>query len=244
MKKAIPASTFSLALALALGSGPALAQSDPTAPTVNANGTEIVVTATRSGDAIPIDLLGASVTILDDAALNQRQTRVVSDVLRDVPGRRGQSHRRGRRFHPGPHPRRRGQPHAGADRRHQGLRPVLRRVRLRHAARRRGRQDRGAARPAVRALRLGRDRRRDQLHHPDRRRGTRAQAPRRGRLEGDPQRRGARRGRHRPARLRVLRQLLPHRRLPDRGRRHARRRLGQRRCDRQGQLDAGCQTSS
>jgi vitamin B12 transporter len=46
----------------------------------------LVVTASRSGDATPADLIGASVTVIDDAALQQRQTVVVSDVLRDVPG--------------------------------------------------------------------------------------------------------------------------------------------------------------
>lgn len=48
--------------------------------------TAIVVTATRSGDAIPASLLGSSVTVLDPKTIEQRQTRVVSDILRDVPG--------------------------------------------------------------------------------------------------------------------------------------------------------------
>ena len=46
----------------------------------------LVVTASRSGDATPSDLVAASVTVIDDEALQQRQTVVVSDVLRDVPG--------------------------------------------------------------------------------------------------------------------------------------------------------------
>jgi len=46
----------------------------------------IVVTATRSGEGVPANQLGASVTILDAEALQQRQTRLVSDILRDVPG--------------------------------------------------------------------------------------------------------------------------------------------------------------
>ena len=46
----------------------------------------IIVTASRSGVAVPTDLVGASVTMLDDGALQDRQTRIVSDVLRDVPG--------------------------------------------------------------------------------------------------------------------------------------------------------------
>ncbi len=47
---------------------------------------EIVVTASRSGEGIALHQLGASVTVLDDEALSSRQTRLVSDVLRDVPG--------------------------------------------------------------------------------------------------------------------------------------------------------------
>lgn len=46
----------------------------------------LVVIASRSGDATPADLIGASVTVIDDQAMQDRQTRVVSDVLRDVPG--------------------------------------------------------------------------------------------------------------------------------------------------------------
>ena len=46
----------------------------------------IVVTASRSGDGVRADLLGSSVTVLDAQALDDRQTRVVSDILRDVPG--------------------------------------------------------------------------------------------------------------------------------------------------------------
>jgi len=52
----------------------------------SAQGETIVVTASRSGDGIRVDQLGASVTVLDNEALNQRQTHVVSDILRDVPG--------------------------------------------------------------------------------------------------------------------------------------------------------------
>ena len=46
----------------------------------------VVVTASRSGDAVSTDLQGESATVIDDAQLQARQTRVVSDVLRDVPG--------------------------------------------------------------------------------------------------------------------------------------------------------------
>ena len=60
----------------------ALAQEATAGSTVD----PLVVTASRSGDATPADLIGASVTVIDDAALQQRQTVVVSDILRDVPG--------------------------------------------------------------------------------------------------------------------------------------------------------------
>ncbi|HXA39886.1 MAG TPA: TonB-dependent receptor [Phenylobacterium sp.] len=46
----------------------------------------LVVTASRSGDATPSDLVAASVTVIDDQAMQDRQVRVVSDVLRDAPG--------------------------------------------------------------------------------------------------------------------------------------------------------------
>lgn len=46
----------------------------------------IVVTGSRAVDGVEADTLGSSLTILDSEALDQRQTRVVSDVLRDVPG--------------------------------------------------------------------------------------------------------------------------------------------------------------
>ena len=47
---------------------------------------DIVVTASRSGDAEKAADVPASLTVIDDDALEQRQTRIVSDVLRDVPG--------------------------------------------------------------------------------------------------------------------------------------------------------------
>lgn len=49
-------------------------------------GDDIVVSATRSGDAVPVDLIGSSVTVIDDQDLQDRQTRILSDALRDVPG--------------------------------------------------------------------------------------------------------------------------------------------------------------
>jgi vitamin B12 transporter len=47
---------------------------------------ELIVTASRSGVAVPQRLLGSSVTVLDASALSERQTREVADILRDVPG--------------------------------------------------------------------------------------------------------------------------------------------------------------
>ena len=65
---------------------PAFAQSNPDESTTDANGDTIVVTASRSGEGVRIDQLGASVTVIDAAQIEQRQTRILSDVLRDVPG--------------------------------------------------------------------------------------------------------------------------------------------------------------
>jgi len=76
----------SLVSLLALASSPALAQSNPDLPSTNEKGETIVVTGSRSGDGVPINQLGASVTVLDAEALEKRQTRIVSDILRDVPG--------------------------------------------------------------------------------------------------------------------------------------------------------------
>ena len=73
-------------LTLLATAAPVLAQSNPTQPTTDTAGDVIIVTASRSGDAVRVDQLGASVTVLDAAALQQRQTRQVSDILRDVPG--------------------------------------------------------------------------------------------------------------------------------------------------------------
>ena len=70
-----------VALALLLATAaPAFADDAATDPDT------IIVTAGRSGDGIRIDQLGASVTVLDAQAFDTRQTRQVSDILRDVPG--------------------------------------------------------------------------------------------------------------------------------------------------------------
>ena len=65
---------------------PVLAQSNPTIPSKDTDGNDVVVTASRSGDGVEVKDLPASVTLIDDAAMQERQVRIVSDVLRDVPG--------------------------------------------------------------------------------------------------------------------------------------------------------------
>lgn len=47
---------------------------------------EVVVTATRAGEGVERGLLGSSVSVLEAEDLEQRQTRLISDVLRDIPG--------------------------------------------------------------------------------------------------------------------------------------------------------------
>lgn len=78
--------TLTVSLLALTCAAPAFAQSNPDQPTTDERGDTIVVTASRSGDAVPIKQLGASVTVLDAEALDTRQTRIVSDILRDVPG--------------------------------------------------------------------------------------------------------------------------------------------------------------
>ena len=78
--------TVFVSLLALIAATPALAQSDPTLPTRDAEGNEIVVTGSRSGSGTSVKDLPASVTLIDNDALQQRQTRIVSDVLRDVPG--------------------------------------------------------------------------------------------------------------------------------------------------------------
>ncbi len=68
------------ALILAGTAMPACAQNAATNPD------DIVVTATRSGDPVPAELIGSSVTVISNQDLADRQTRAISDVLRDVPG--------------------------------------------------------------------------------------------------------------------------------------------------------------
>lgn len=47
---------------------------------------QVIVSATRAGEGVRRDVLGSSITVLEPRDLQQRQTRIVSDVLRDVPG--------------------------------------------------------------------------------------------------------------------------------------------------------------
>jgi len=82
-------------LTIGLHAAPALAQAVPDGDPLLSEGvgaaTEapaeaILVTASRSGEGVPLSRLGASATVLSPAQLEQRQTRIVSDILRDVPG--------------------------------------------------------------------------------------------------------------------------------------------------------------
>ena len=80
MKKSV------VSLLALVAASPALAQSNPTVPTKDEAGNDIVVTASRSGEGVEVKNLPASVMLLTNEDLTERQTRVVSDVLRDVPG--------------------------------------------------------------------------------------------------------------------------------------------------------------
>ncbi|AXB80208.1 TonB-dependent siderophore receptor [Novosphingobium sp. P6W] len=75
-----------VSLAALCAATPALAQSNPSVASENAQGEQIVVTGTRSGEGVAVRDLPASITVISDADLQERQTRIVSDVLRDVPG--------------------------------------------------------------------------------------------------------------------------------------------------------------
>ncbi len=52
----------------------------------SASSEEIIVTATRGDKGVPRGQLGSSVSVLSPVDLGLRQTRTVSDILRDVPG--------------------------------------------------------------------------------------------------------------------------------------------------------------
>lgn len=68
---------------------PLSAQSVPLADTssdVSADDEAIVVTGTRSAEPVRVGQSGSSISVLNAQVLEQRQTREVSDILRDVPG--------------------------------------------------------------------------------------------------------------------------------------------------------------
>ncbi|WP_336974246.1 TonB-dependent receptor plug domain-containing protein [Sphingobium aromaticiconvertens] len=77
--------SFVSLLAIAVAT-PAFAQADPNQLPMGYAGEPIVITASRSGEGVPVSQLGASVTVLEAQTLDNRQTRIVSDILRDVPG--------------------------------------------------------------------------------------------------------------------------------------------------------------
>jgi vitamin B12 transporter len=72
------AAVLSSASVLAQGPSQARAPEDPL--------DRVVITATRANEGVRADLLGASFSILQPEDFEQRQTRYVSDILRDVPG--------------------------------------------------------------------------------------------------------------------------------------------------------------
>ena len=66
---------------------PALACAQTAPPVTDSTSlSEVVVTATRDPAGVDRSLLGSSVTVVSAPELAARQTQVVSDVLRDVPG--------------------------------------------------------------------------------------------------------------------------------------------------------------
>lgn len=76
-------------LALGVASGlasPAVAQSNPATGATDEDGNTIVVSASRSGEGTEVENVPASITALSSEDLQNRQTRIVSDILRDVPG--------------------------------------------------------------------------------------------------------------------------------------------------------------
>ena len=47
---------------------------------------EVIVTGTRAAEGVDADKIGSSVTVITSEQMKDRQVRIVSDVLRDVPG--------------------------------------------------------------------------------------------------------------------------------------------------------------
>ena len=73
---------LSAAVAALLSASPAVAAEAADGSTVS----EVIVTATRGADGIDADKIGSSVTVITPQDMEHRQVRIVSDVLRDVPG--------------------------------------------------------------------------------------------------------------------------------------------------------------
>lgn len=81
------ASLTALVIATAwTGPGVAIAADAPSGASTGAVVEDLLVTGTRSPDGVAADKLGASVTVVTAQDLEDRQIRIVSDVLRDVPG--------------------------------------------------------------------------------------------------------------------------------------------------------------
>jgi vitamin B12 transporter len=72
---------YAISLSIVFASAAAIAAEDETAQL-----DEVSVTATRVSGGIAVGLVGGSVTLIGAQAMQDRQVRVVSDVLRDVPG--------------------------------------------------------------------------------------------------------------------------------------------------------------
>lgn len=74
-----------MSLILSLLAASSVATLSTPAPSVAAT-PEVLVTATRTPTGIKADRYGGSVTTFSDLTLERRQSRILSDVLRDVPG--------------------------------------------------------------------------------------------------------------------------------------------------------------
>ena len=80
MKRINRVSRLALTTALLAAPGMALAQQPSDGPL-----DELVVTASRTGAGIRVDRIGSSVSVVDAVDLQNRQVRIVSDLLRDIP---------------------------------------------------------------------------------------------------------------------------------------------------------------
>ena len=72
---------WSAGIAALIAAAPLAAQAADEAPV-----SEVIVTATRAADGVDADKIGSSVTVITAQDMKDRQVRLVSDVLRDVPG--------------------------------------------------------------------------------------------------------------------------------------------------------------